>query len=55
MSVVYVAEAIASGYGRSGHVETVDGRLIVDLERPAVEITHILSSGDMRRIPAWYI
>ncbi len=34
MSVVYVAEAIASGYGRSGHVETVDGRLIVDLAAP---------------------
>lgn len=34
MSIVYIAEAIASGDGRNGHVESVDGRVSVDLALP---------------------
>jgi Ohr subfamily peroxiredoxin len=34
MSIVYIAEAIASGDGRNGHVESVDGRVSIDLAVP---------------------
>jgi osmotically inducible protein OsmC len=34
MSVVYVAEAIASGDGRNGHVESSDGRVRIDFAKP---------------------
>ncbi len=35
MQILYTAEALATGDGRNGHVRTSDGRLDLDLERPA--------------------
>ena len=34
MAVIYVATAVSFGTGREGHVETVDGRVSLDLAYP---------------------
>ena len=34
MSVIYVAEAVSTGDGRNGHVETSDGKVSIDLAYP---------------------
>jgi Ohr subfamily peroxiredoxin len=34
MTVIYIATAVSSGPGRDGHVETVDGKVSVDLACP---------------------
>jgi Ohr subfamily peroxiredoxin len=34
MTVIYVATAVSSGAGRNGHVETVDGKVSLDLAYP---------------------
>ena len=34
MAVIYVATAVSSGTGREGHVDTVDGRVSLDLAYP---------------------